>query len=102
MYNSICLIFTWDTVKAGKNFNKHHVSFEEAKSVWADPNSKEYMDQSENSRGETRFYRIGISTTGRILTLIFTEPDENEIRLISARKSTNRERNKYGRRIRLL
>ncbi len=48
----------------------------------------------EHSGYEQRYINIGISATGRILTLIHTERGEN-IRIISCRKATSTERKVY-------
>ncbi len=88
------------TVRVGEkknlsNFKKHGVWFEEAQTVWADSESVEFFDP-EHSSNEDRFIRIGHSTRGRILLVVFCERSEGStIRIISARKTTTREMRAY-------
>ena len=46
--------FEWDEKKARKNLNKHNVSFDEAKTVFADPLFLIFADD-EHSSVETRY-----------------------------------------------
>ena len=59
-------MFTWDAGKATRNLRKHGVSFEEAATVFADPDALEWEDLK-HSHKENRFKRLGISSQGRIL-----------------------------------
>jgi len=52
-------VFTWDARKATRNFKKHGVAFEEAVTVFADPDALEWEDL-EHSQHEARFKRLGI------------------------------------------
>jgi uncharacterized protein len=83
------LKFEWDKQKADRNAIKHGVSFEEAKTVFADSNSVTIADL-EHSIDEDRYIDIGISNLGRLLVVVYTERD-NYIRIISSRCATNRE-----------
>jgi uncharacterized DUF497 family protein len=64
-------VFGWDAGKATRNLRKHGVSFEEAATVFADPDALEWEDL-EHSHGETRFKRLGISGLGRVLILVYS------------------------------
>ena len=87
--------FEWDERKNHSNFRKHGVWFEEAQTVWTDPDSVEFFDP-EHSLVENRFIRIGHSTKNRILLVVFCERAEGSwIRIISARKATAREVKDY-------
>src|SRR5262249_7181606 len=69
--------------------------FEEAQTVWADPRSMEFFDP-EHSEEEDRFLRIGYSTGGRLLLIVFCErASGGVIRLISARRATAKETKTY-------
>lgn len=83
------LEFEWDPNKAASNVGKHKVSFEEAATVFADPNSLTAYDP-DHSRDEDRFITIGTSNNGRIL-LVSPTDREDRIRIISARTATRRE-----------
>jgi hypothetical protein len=87
--------FEWDENKNRSNFKKHGVWFEEAQTIWADSESTEFFDP-EHSSTEDRFIRIGHSTRGRILLVVFCERAEGSIiRIISARKATEQEGGVY-------
>jgi len=85
--------FTWNRVKAARNEIKHSVTFEEAASVFRDPLAF-LFDDVRHSEDEYRELIIGHSGRQRILIVSFTER-KGTIRLISARKATNRERTEY-------
>ena len=87
------LTFEWDPQKAESNIEKHGVSFEEASTVFRDPLSLT-IDDPLHSTGEVRMIQIGISHKNRLLVVVHTER-ENNIRIISARKATKKERNNY-------
>ena len=76
------LIFEWDPKKAKINWRKHHVTFEEAISVFGDPYELMISDV-EHSHDEQRSVSIGESERGRLLLTVY-EQVENVIRLISA------------------
>jgi len=87
--------FSWDEKKAQKNINKHKISFEEAKTVFADENAR-LIDDPDHSEDEDRFILIGLSSSLKILTVVHCyRDDENNIRIISARKSTKNEEKQY-------
>ena len=89
------MIVNWDENKAAANIKKHRgVSFEEAATCLLDPDALVVEDP--DAEGEQRFILIGISANGRLLTVCYSLPDENTIRIISARKSTAREENNYA------
>jgi uncharacterized protein len=87
--------FTWDPLKNSENVKKHHISFDEAKSVFYDDNARVVHDP-DHSNDEDRFIIIGLSITLRILIVSHRYRErENVIRIISARKANNRERKQY-------
>ena len=90
------LTFEWDEAKSKRNFIKHGVVFQEAKSVFNDPFSIT-IDDPDHSNDEERFIDIGISSKGRVLVVWYTERDEN-IRIIGCRKATKKERIIYEKR----
>ncbi len=85
--------FEWDPGKARKNRRKHRVSFEEAATVFGDPLAATYRDP-DHSILERRFVTVGMSSANRGLIVAHTDRDEN-IRIVSARKTTQRERKHY-------
>jgi len=66
------LQFEWDDAKAAANVRKHGVSFEEAITVFGDPNAITIYDV-EHSETENRFIDIGLSASGRVLVVVYTE-----------------------------
>ena len=88
------LRFSWDPRKAAANVRKHGVSFDEASTAFADPLSITVPDP-DHSDDDTRFLLVGQSLRHRILVVIHAERSESDIRLISARPASRRERRIY-------
>ena len=92
-------MFSWDARKALGNLKKHGVSFEEAASVFSDPEALDW-DDPEDSELEWRSKRVGASITGRILIVAYTlrrlKNGKETIRIISARQATRKERRAYS------
>ena len=92
--------YSWDEKKALINFEKHGIRFEEAQVIWTDPFSLEYIDP-DNSDYEERYIRIGLNISRGILLVVFCERNDGDnIRIISARKATNTEREDYEKELR--
>lgn len=91
-------MFSWDDDKATSNLKKHGVSFDEASSVFADPNGLHLADVT-HSTEELKFYRIAESYLGRVIIVVFTvrkpTDDKETIRIISARQASKKERKAY-------
>ena len=85
--------FEWDPGKARQNRRKHRISFEEAATIFGDPLAITYPDP-DHSILEERFITLGLSRVNRVLIVAHTDRDQN-IRIISARKTTDRERRHY-------
>lgn len=85
--------FEWDENKAKSNLQKHGISFEEASTIFGDPLSLTIPDPL-HSEHEERLVTIGLSIKFRILVVIHTERGDN-IRIISARAATKREKQNY-------
>jgi uncharacterized protein len=87
--------FDWDDQKAESNKQKHGVLLEEAETVFYDENAR-LMYDPEYSLEEERYILLGMSSSLRLLVVchLYQESDEL-IRIISARKATNRERQQY-------
>ena len=88
--------FELDPLKAAANLKKHSVSFEEAQSVFYDEFAVQFFDD-EHSTNEDRFLMLGLSSKARLLLVCHCEQESaNTIRIISARRATNRESAFYG------
>ncbi|HMJ83872.1 MAG TPA: BrnT family toxin [Vicinamibacterales bacterium] len=80
----------WDEAKNLANQEKHRVSFEEASVLFT--SGVDYLElfDDEHSETEDRFIAIGPIRRGIIL-IVWTERDEDEVRIISARWAKPRE-----------
>ena len=87
------LIFEWDPQKAKSNLEKHGISFEEASTAFQDTLSLT-IDDPLHSIDEERVVLIGMSNKNRLLVVVHTERGDN-IRIISAKKATKKERKNY-------
>ncbi|MBE9008713.1 BrnT family toxin [Pseudanabaenaceae cyanobacterium LEGE 13415] len=85
--------FEWDDNKAASNELKHGITFEEAITVFADPYLL-FTEDSQHSHEEEREWAIGEAENGLIVVVVFTMRGER-LRIISARKATKRECQKY-------
>ncbi|MEW5838550.1 MAG: BrnT family toxin [Pseudomonadota bacterium] len=88
------LKFEWDDNKNALNQKKHGVSFEEAKTVFADERGRLIPDP-DHSASEERFILLGVSANLRLLVVCHCERDADTIRIISARKAAPVERRQY-------
>ncbi|MBI5474970.1 MAG: BrnT family toxin [Ignavibacteriae bacterium] len=85
--------FAWDSAKATSNLAKHKIDFREATTVFGDPFAR-IDEDAKHSFGEERSEIIGFSNRFRLLVVTFTER-QGGIRIITARRATNEERNIY-------
>jgi uncharacterized protein len=84
--------FEWDDNKAKYNFSKHKVRFEFVLELFEHPLAME-VDVSRADEGEERFKRIGL-VWGILHTVVYTTRARN-IRIISARRSNEKEKRQY-------
>lgn len=85
------MVYQWNPDKAIANLRKHGIDFADAVSVFEDDLAITIPD---NRFEEERFITIGIDAFGRVLLVVYTWR-EDEIRLISARIATRKERKQY-------
>ena len=85
--------FEWDSRKAAANNRKHGVDFADAIAVFADPLAKIHADP-DHSEAEAREIIVGHASSGVLLLVSFQERGDS-VRIISARRATNRERHEY-------
>ena len=84
--------FTWDENKNAANIAKHALDFTDA------PRLFDYallcaQDEREDY-AETRSIAI-LMLDGRVLVVVYTEPDDLTVRIISLRKALSQERRHY-------
>ena len=85
--------FEWDPEKAAGNLRKHKVSFTEAATVFGDSLGTTVVDP-DHSADEHRFITVGLSSSRRLLMVAHADRSGG-IRIISARKLSQRERKAY-------
>ncbi len=83
--------YQWDKNKAVANFRKHGIDFADSVFVFSDDMAITVADERFD---EERFVTIGMDAMGRTLVVIYTWRGD-EIRLISARLATRKERKQY-------
>jgi uncharacterized protein len=90
------LRFEWDEGKNASNRRKHGIWFEEAETVFDDPQARVFEDV-EHSESEERFIIIGMSGAARVLVVVHClRESESTVRIISARRATRKERTFYA------
>ena len=82
----------WDIKKGVANIRNHGVECSHAATALDDPMAITIED---TRHGEQRFVTVGSDLMGRILVGFYAYSGEEEIRLISARKATPKERRTY-------
>ena len=83
----------WDPKKAAANIRKHGgIEFSHAATALDDPMAITIEDKR---HGEQRFVTIGTDLLGRVLVIVYAYAGDEEIRLISARKASPKERKIY-------
>ncbi len=88
-------MYVWDANKALSNIEKHGIDFAETPPVLEDELTLTIEDPDEY---EDRFVTIGMDAFGRILVVVYAYEEfgeEENIRIISARKANKREREHY-------
>ena len=91
------MAYEWNSAKAAANLRKHGVSFAEAASVFLDSMALTFNDP-DHSNEEDREITIAVSTKQRVLFVSHCARGDR-IRIISARKATQKERRQYAERI---
>jgi len=90
--------FEWDNQKAKANIRKHKIGFERAATIFRDRNLLSTPDE-EHSEFEERWITMGLDESGSLLVLSHKYESVSHglsrIRIISARKATNKETEQY-------
>lgn len=84
--------FEWDEEKSTVNIRNHKIDFADVPSIFNGPMLVE-LDEREDY-GEDRWIGIGI-LRNIVAVVVFTEPQQDTIRIISARKANKHERKRY-------
>ena len=83
--------YEWDADKARSNLHKHGIDFADAVTALEDNAALTIQDEHPD---EERFVTLGMDALSRLLVVVYTYRGQS-IRLISARKATQRERRAY-------
>jgi uncharacterized DUF497 family protein len=85
--------YEWDVAKAAENRRKHGIDFADSIAAVEDPNRLEEIDTCFED-GEERIRVIGMAV-GTVLFVITTYRSEGTCRIISARRATRHEQDRY-------
>jgi uncharacterized protein len=88
--------YTWDNDKNRRNIERHGIAFEDAKQIFDGLTLEREDDRFDY--GEIRIYSIGL-VNGLEITVIYTDRDNDERRIISAWRAEPHERRAYWRSI---
>ncbi|MDA1196130.1 MAG: BrnT family toxin [Planctomycetota bacterium] len=84
----------WDRAKDAVNEQRHGLSLSEAAELFTAGRDYLEMFDAAHSALEDRFIAVGL-VRGRVIVIIWTERDDDTIRIISARRATARERQMF-------
>ena len=82
----------WDEQKNELNLSRHNIDFADAYRIFLTPVLTALDDRFDY--GEDRWAGLGL-LDGRVVKIIFTEPDEETRRIISVRKALQHERKQF-------
>ena len=83
----------WDAAKARTNVARHGIAFEDAELALSDPAGLTREDP--DARGEARFVTVAADALGRVVAVVYAYRGD-DVRLISARPATRREKEAYA------
>jgi hypothetical protein len=94
MAHTLTVDFEWDDAKDLSNQRKHGLSFAEARQLFE--SGADYLEifDVEHSEFEDRFIAIGPIDRG-LVVVVYTEQEEDSIRIIGARLANKREQALY-------
>lgn len=84
--------YEWDEKKEAANITKHGVDFADAYQIFLTPVVTVLDDRFEY--GEDRWISLGL-LGGRVVKVVYTEPQYNTRRIISLRKAVQYERKQF-------
>lgn len=88
-------LFDWDENKNEINLRKHGIDFDEASTVFFDERAI-LFDDPEHSVDEERFLLLGMSESAKVCIVCHCyRGSDTVIRIISARKATRKEEQRY-------
>jgi len=87
--------FEWDEKKNKDNIKKHGIDFADVPAMFDQPM---FVNMDAGDYGEDRWIGVGM-LKNIVVVVVFTEREEESIRIISARKATKYERENYEKKI---
>jgi uncharacterized protein len=84
--------YSWSREKNRRNLARHGIAFEDAARIFEGPTVEKIDDRFDY--GETRIYAIGLAN-GLEITVVYTDRNDEERRIISAWRSEPHERRLY-------
>ena len=81
--------YSWDEQKNRSNIARHGVAFDDAIQIFEGPTVEKVDDRFDS--GEIRVYAIGL-VNGLEITVVYTDKDDDERRIVSAWRSEPHER----------
>ena len=88
--------FEWDVRKEEENRERHGISFDEARELFTSGVNYLEIYDTEHSCEEDRFTAIGLVRRG-LIVVVYTERQEDVVRIISARLATTSESHLFRR-----
>jgi uncharacterized protein len=85
--------FEWDEAKNRANILKHGFDFADAEELFSGPLL--IRPDTREDYGEERWIGIGMLTRGTLVFVVFSEPVQGLLRIISLRKAKHAERKEY-------
>ena len=94
--NTPYAVYIWDETKNRRNLKLHGIAFEDAARIFEGPTVEEVDDRFDY--GEVRIYAIGL-VNGLEITVVYSNEEEDERRIISAWRSQAHERRRFWKNI---
>ena len=88
--------YSWDREKNRRNLIQHGIAFEDAVRIFEGPTVEKVDDRFDYS--ETRVYAIGL-VNGLEITVVYTDENDEERRIISPWRAEPHERRSYWRNV---
>jgi uncharacterized DUF497 family protein len=89
------MLFEWDEKKNKTNKDKHHIGFEDALYVFADPFAITRRDVCTTEERQQILGQVNGVLMVMLVYTLRTDKEDERIRIISARKATPAERRHY-------
>jgi len=84
--------YSWDREKNRRNLIRQRIAFEDAQRIFHGPTVEKIDDRFDY--GEVRVYAVGL-VNGLEITVVYTDENDDERRIISAWRSEPHERRSY-------